>query len=200
MKIELEYLQSSFEKEKLESEAMIGRIQKKSEVNKRKVMDAMKYLRDLVDEHEKQMYEEIENFQREEMKQMEEYQMKLKNYFNNFHFQNHSFQFFLQTNDQFYLLKNQIHFSNYLSQTKDQFNRLQIPSGIDYQINGLEYQDRIKQLILQYGVIQEISSPIQPKENSEELDLTGQDFQSAMEILKKNTVKCRSNGFIDGEF
>lgn len=193
MKIELEYLQSSLEKDKLESEELKRKIAKKCEMNKREVMNAMKYLRDLLDEHEKQMYEEIENFHREEMKEMEEYQMKLNNFFNNFHLQNHSFQFFLQTNDQFNLLKNQIHFSNYLSQTKDQFNRIQIPHGIDYQINGLEYQHRIKELILQYAVIQEktnLSSQIQQSDYSkEDLDLTEQDFHSAIEIVKKNSVR-----------
>lgn len=194
MKIELEYLQSSLKKEQVDCGEMLNRIHEKCQMTKRKVRNAMKYVRDLLDEHEKQMDEEIENFQREELKAIEDYQMKLKNSLDYFHFQNRSFQFFIQTNDQFNLLNNQIHFLHYLSQTKNQFNRFQIPSEIDYQIHGLELQQTIKELILQYGIIQEktqISS--QSQTNFEDLDLTEQNFNSAMEILRNNPVKYHLN-------
>lgn len=130
-------------------------IVEKSEFNKRKLSNSMNYLREIIDEHEKQMFNKIEQIQQEEFQQLEQYQFELNQQLNYFQFQYQIFRLFIQINEQISLLKNRSKFFEYISQTTNKFKELETPRGIEYQLNGYEQLQTIKELIQHCVTVQD---------------------------------------------
>lgn len=166
----------------------------------------MTFLRQIIDEHEKQMLEDIENFQRQEIQQIQRYKIDLNNRLKYFDLHKNSLNLLISINDQIRLLKNKSTFLNYINQTNEQLEELQVPTGIDYHISGEGLSHTIKELIHQCVRVTESSKQIismdegpqlerliaKFQENSE-VDLSRQSLNDEnihiiIEILKKATV------------
>ena len=185
------------------------KIFEKTKANKSKVSNAMNYLRQMIDEHEKQMLQDIENFHREELQQIDKYRMDLNNQWDYFQFHKQTFRFFIQMNDRVRLLRNQVKFSDYISQTKNILQEIETPKGIDYQINGLEHLQSIKPFLLRCATVEDIRQEIIPLpieqsinwekfidkyQTEEEIDLSkqfknDQSLQYALQMLTKANVR-----------
>jgi len=175
----------------------------------------MTFLRQIIDEHEKQMLQDIENFQREENQLIQEYKIKLENQLKYSDLQNEAFKLIISVNDQIRLLKNKLQFFNYIYQTTEILEKLKIPMGIDYHISGLGQLQSLKEQIIQCARVTETSKEImqiftdeKPQidkfiaqyQSSEEVDLKGQSLTDQnipiiLEILKKSTVRIHLSFF-----
>jgi S-adenosylmethionine synthetase len=180
----------------------------KSQTNKTKITEAMTSLRQIIDEHEKEMLEDIENYRREENHQIDQYKIKLENQLKVSNLQRQALKLIISVNDQIRLLKNKFEFLSYINQTNDILQKLQIPIGIDYHISGLEHLQNIKEQIILYGTITETSKEVMPifidkkpeieklieqyqtnqEVNLDKRSLTNQNMSIVVEILKKCTV------------
>jgi hypothetical protein len=181
-------------------------------MNKENVSKAMIFLRQILDEHEKQMFQHIENFQRESIQQIENYKINLNDQLKYFHLYKYSLDLFISIHDQLRLLRNKSNFFNYIHQTNQQLEELHIPTGIDYHIigNSLEYLNNIKELILQCARVTESSKQIisiseqgpqmerliMQYQTMKEIDfsrqsLTDQNIHIIIQILKQTNVNTR---------
>jgi hypothetical protein len=165
----------------------------------------MTFLRQIIDEHEKKMLQDIEKFQIEENQLIEKYKKELENQLNYFDLQKKIFNLFISINDQIRLLKNKSEFFVYINQTSEILDKLQRPIGIDYNINGLGQLQNLKEQILQCAKVTESSKTIMQfsvdeKPQIEKLitlqevnlngqSLTDQNMHMIVEILEKNTVR-----------
>jgi len=165
----------------------------------------MTFLRQIIDEHEKKMLQDIEKFQIEENQLIEKYKKELENQLNYFDLQKKIFNLFISINDQIRLLKNKSEFFVYINQTIEILDQLQRPIGIDYNINGLGQLQNLKEQILQCAKVTETSKTIMQfsvdeKPQIEKLialqevnlngqSLTDQNMHMIIEILEKNTVR-----------
>jgi hypothetical protein len=167
----------------------------------------MTSLRQIIDEHEKQMLQNIENFQKEKTREIQDYKKQLENQLKNFDLQKYFFDLHILINDQIRLLKNKSTFFNYIHQINEQLEELQLPTGIDYHITGRGLLNNIKELIQQCARVTETSKQIisisdqgsqmekliAQYQTNQEVDfsrqsLTDQNIHIVIEILKKTNV------------
>lgn len=153
-------IKSSLNNKITEANTSLDRINTNSELNKKKVIDAMTFLREIIDEHEIQMLQDIENFQKQENQQIEKYKIKLENQLNNSNLQKQAFDLFISINDQIKLLKNKKQFIYYINQIDQILHKLETPNQINYYIQGIYLLENIKQQIIQCATVTEHSNQI----------------------------------------
>jgi hypothetical protein len=202
-------IQSPLNDKLKQSEILLSTINANRLSNEIKVIEAMTFLRQIIDEHEKTMLQQIQNFETTEKKLIEEYKSRLDNQFKILDFQRGALAILLSTNDQLRLLQNKSEFVDYVNRITEILNKSQLPIGTDYHITGLELLQTLEQQIRQCAhltqIIQfttdeksQLEELIVKYQTSEEVNLKGQHLTDhniyiVVEIFKKSIVRTPSS-------
>jgi phosphoglycerate-specific signal transduction histidine kinase len=166
----------------------------------------MAFLRQSIDEYEKQILNQIENIQIDERQKIEEYKTIIETQFNHFYSQRNVLSYLCSVNDQIKLIKNKSQFFSYVNQTTEILYRLQTPVLTDYYVSGgLDQLQTLKQQITQdIRVIQTLKQILPAYSdgkpqlmeqcetnrdvNLNDQSLTDDDVHIIVQKLKNNTV------------
>jgi hypothetical protein len=170
--------------------------------NLKKISEAIESVRQIIDDHEKKIIQQIEENATKEKKQIEEYEKRLEREQQSFNVQNALFETLNSTKNNIKLLQLKGELVNYTKMTFEHLIALELPTTINYNIEGLDQLPALKENILQYGYFVEIppySNPnlvarinnnhIKSRLSLSHQGLTAQDMKIVTNELRTNLVR-----------
>ena len=163
--------------------------------------EAMASLRRTIDKHEQAVLDEILKIEADQKKQIQEYQLRLKNEQHSLDTQKSNFKIILSVKDHTKLLQAKQGFVDYSCATNGTFEGLQLPTLTNYRIEGLYQLQALEEQIYQCGpVVQSstysnsqlekriVDNQANPKLKLDNQKLTDQDMEIIVDALRKTTV------------
>ncbi|CAF5026505.1 unnamed protein product, partial [Rotaria sp. Silwood1] len=162
--------------------------------------ETMAEIRRVMDDHEKNILQNIFYTEKEQKKRIEDYKIPLTNELQRLNMQKVSFEMLSSMRNRTKLLEAKERFDDYVNKTNEKLKSLQMPPVTDYFLEGVDQLQSVKEKILQCGEYVEISRYHNPQlekfisENGtkQELDLklrnlTDSDMIFVADMLRNST-------------
>jgi hypothetical protein len=155
----------------------------------KKLNEGVESLRQIIDNHEKAMIQQIEENSTKERKRIEEYEKRLQSEQKNVNIQTALFETLKLTKNNTKLLQLKQELTDYVHKTFEDLIALETPTATGYSIEGLEKLEELKENILQYGHAVEFP----PYSNTELMEsivqsLNNQAMKIVTDMLRNNLV------------
>ncbi|CAF4180745.1 unnamed protein product [Adineta steineri] len=163
------------------------------------VKETMSLLRQMIDDREKTIVQEIINVETKQRKQIENCKIPLGNQLQFLNLRKAILDMHLIIKDHTTLLKAKEEFDDYLKKTNETLESLQIPTRIIYHSQGLKQLQQLKEEILVHGQYVEYNNPelqklMMDNGTNEKLDLENKqlidhDMTIVADVLRKTKVR-----------
>ena len=166
----------------------------------KKLSEGLESLRQIIDDHEKAIIQQIEENATKQRKRTEEYEKQLQNEQQNLNIQSALFETLKLTKNNTKLLQLKQELTDYVHKTFKDLVALETPNATGYSIEGLDKLEELKENILEYGRFVE-SPPYSNPELMESINqtkstlyvghrsLNTQDLKIIINVLQNNLVR-----------
>ena len=197
----MQSIQSGIDERVNRAKALIIEVDNTKKLSKTKVTAAMTSLRRVIDEHEQTVLDQILQIEKDQKKQIEEYQTRLQNEQHSLDTQKSNFKIILSVKGHTKLLQAKPGFVDYSCMTNGTLEDLRPPILTNYRIEGLYQLQALEEQIYQCGQFVQSSTYCNPQLEQRIVDnqanpklkldnqkFTDQDMEVVADALRKSTV------------
>ncbi|CAF1054365.1 unnamed protein product [Adineta steineri] len=181
------------------AEYALAEVDKDIDSNIKMVKKTMSLLRQMIDDRENTIVQEIIDIETKQKKEIENCKTPLRNQLQFLSLRKATLDMLLITKDHTKLLKAKKEFDDYLKKTNETLQSLQIPTRVIYHSQGLNQLQQLKEEILQHGQYVKYNNPeleklIKDIGTNQALDLGNKqlichDMTIVADVLRKTTVR-----------
>ncbi|CAF4556775.1 unnamed protein product [Rotaria sp. Silwood2] len=181
---------------------LINVIDNNSKSDRQRMTESMAELRQIIDEHEKNMLQNISNTEEEQKTKLEDYKRSLTNDLQHLNMQKMSFEMLSLISNHNKLLEVKQGFDNYVNETNEKLKLLPMPTVTEYFLEGIDQLQSLKQNILQCGRYIEVPPYRNPQleqfindnRKNRRIDLklrnlTDSDMKIVADMIRQSTVE-----------
>ncbi|CAF4055174.1 unnamed protein product, partial [Rotaria sp. Silwood1] len=195
-------IQSSLNYKINQAEILLNRIDNNSKSGRQRLTESMTEIRQIIDEHEKNILQNISNTEEEQKKRLEDYKKPLTNELQRLNMQKVSFEMLSSIRNHTKLLEAKQGFHNYVKETNEKLKLTPMVTVTEYFLEGVNQLQSLKQNILQCGRYIEVPPYRNPQleefisdnRKSRKLDLklrnlTDSDMKIVADTMRQSTVQ-----------